>query len=165
MADPRQRTTHRHASVKIKAGSALDRLTAGRNFTDTVHEVFEMYARAGGGLTVEVVTPTTPQSQIQVEPKPEPQLRAAPERVEELSARMAAPEIDLTQMRFEVPDPESGLLVEVGYDDAMRMLKEQCPAGLEPVLDQFMIAAEEGRFDNVAVVEPSPEEFDYETLA
>jgi hypothetical protein len=73
--------------------------------------------------------------------------------------------MDLTQMRFEVPDPESGLLVEVGYDDAMRMLKEQCPAGLEPVLDQFMIAAEEGRDATQVVAPPEQEPFDYASLA
>lgn len=199
---PRAKTTARHASCKITAGSALDRLTQGRSFTEVVHQIAEMYERAcavsavgimGGDTPVEGATGWEADMQFKAAPDgggvsyPRYEQPAAPQEqfgdTEERStvsfggnSRDTHREPEEHQRRvqgqklFSVPDPETGVYVTVNETEALRLLKQQCPAGLEPVLDEFMIAVENGDlaetgFDNGEVVEPDPQDFDYAVLA
>lgn len=161
----------RHASVKIVAGSALDRLTQGQSFTEVVHQIAEMYWNAGGRPAQEIEG----QSRV-VEPAAPERQSPAPDEVKPISfggnSREAHREPEehqrpvQGQKLFSVPDPETGVYVTVNETEALRLLKQQCPAGLEPVLDEFMIVAENaGQLDNEEVVQPSEPEFDYATLA
>lgn len=174
MANPRK-PAGRPVSMRIKPGSALERLTEGKSFTDEVHAIAERY---------EALT----QMRAPV-PRSIAESDAAEDEITEIvaQARDAAGVRDMMRELREEPAPprelprpknvqmyriptEDGLsFVDVDEEEALRIMRGQVPAGLEPVLDAYMIASEEADLGDSPemglTADPTSEDFDYEALA
>jgi hypothetical protein len=167
MANPTKKTTSRQVSIKITAGSALERLTEGRSFTKTVHEVFEMYARAMGGQPVEVVEPPAPQEPFQGAPEWDGSTNVDILVSDQGKVSASAPLSNAhgEAKRYHVLDIDGVTVLDLSEAEMLKLAAEQYPSGLVPILDERMIASEEGEIDNEEVVEPEQDDFDYEALA
>lgn len=152
----------RPVSLRVKPGSALERLTAGRSFTDAVHALAERY---------EAITSTSMGHAMaaQAQDVQQPVIEGAGREVfppgqdptEELGYKpRELPKAEHEQM-YRIPSEDGLTYVEVNEAEAMRIMKTQIPAGLEPVLDVYMIASEAEDLGEAA----KEDAFDYGALA
>jgi hypothetical protein len=155
----------RPVSLRVKPGSALERLTASKSFTDAVHalaERYEVMVSFPMGRHVETIARDEQQPVIQstarevLPPEQDP--------TEELGYKpRELPKAKVEQM-YRIPSEDGLSYVEVNEEEALRIMKAQTPAGLEPVLDAYMIASEAEDLGEPGA-EPEQVDFDYEALA
>lgn len=142
---PKPKTTGRHASVKIAEGSALDRLTRGKSFTQVVHEIAEAYEQYDLSLTC-------PGGRSAMFDDPNVTLHTDAPRGGEAppisfgghggtrepeAVKPAAP-----QRRFKMLDTDGVTVLDVDEAEMLRLAAEQYPSGLVPILDEYMLADE-----------------------
>jgi hypothetical protein len=168
MANPTKKTTSRQVSIKITAGSALERLTEGRSFTKTVHEVFEMYARAMGEGQADPGPAAAPQEEFRSAPEWDGSTDVDILVTDQGKVLASAPLPVVATMpggkRYQVLDIDGVTVLDLSEEEMLKLAAEQYPSGLVPILDERMIASEEGEIDNEEVVEPEQDDFDYEAL-
>lgn len=160
MANPRK-PAGRPVSMRIKPGSALERLTEGKSFTDEVHAIAERYEVLQAAMTSGRAV-----AAVAVAPRTIAESDAAEEEVTEVARSLMRegprelPRSKNVQM-YRIPTEDGLSFVDVDEEEALRIMRGQVPAGLEPVLDAYMIASEEADLGEAA----EQDAFDYEALA
>lgn len=141
---PKPKTVGRHASVKIAEGSALDRLTRGKSFTQVVHEIAEAYEQLHDGYRDQLAVQARVNEQVVQEPNPLldelPFVESNGQRVVYVN-RAPLPE-PRSQRRFKMLDTDGVTVLDVDEAEMLRLAAEQYPSGLVPILDEYMLADE-----------------------
>lgn len=121
MAAPRKTTSRLH-SVRIAQGSALERLTEGKPFTEAVHRMAELFEKA---INENWGPP----------PKPVPVVDDKPARIAAgiEQVRKVLAEREAAEQAFVITDQDGLTKREVALPEVLQLAAEQYPAGLVPV--------------------------------
>lgn len=139
----------RPVSLRVKPGSALERLTTGRSFTDAVHALAERYEAITSTSMGHQMHARAMDAQQPVVESTAREVMPPDERTADIPFAEGEPSVVLRELpkakveqMYRIPSEDGLSYVEVNEEEALRIMKAQTPAGLEPVLDAYMIASE-----------------------